>query len=99
MPPVKVFSFQGLTFWPRDGTIYIFDMHTNETKTVTIAQFYERYKHLKYVYENGGYDIDPKERKEMDNCLEDLRKCLLIAAAQAEEIGLKDLIPFKNKNI
>jgi hypothetical protein len=90
---IPKFEFQGLIFWPEHATIHIVDKHTGEYTSATMRQFYDRYNHLRYVLVNGGYDTEPAERLDMERNLENMRKCLKIAASQAEEMGLTDLIP------
>jgi hypothetical protein len=92
-----IFEYDKLLFWPVDGNIHIYDKLTNEFNVVTLEQFYKRYNHLKYVMKNGGYYGTEDERLRMEKCLDDMEKCIKIAASQLEDLRLKEFIPGKMK--
>jgi glutamine synthetase type III len=91
----NIFEYEKLLYWPQDGNIHIFDTLTQEFKVITLEQFYTRYNHLKYVFKNGGYYGTYDERLKMERNLENMRKCIKIAASQLEEKNLKEFIPAK----
>jgi hypothetical protein len=90
-----IFEYEKLIYWPEDGNIHLIDTLTNEFKIITLEQFYRRYNHLKYVFKNGGYYGTYDERIKMEKNLENMKKCIKIAAQQLEEKQLEEFIPKK----